>query len=362
MVALLGRCERPVDGVSDYCSKLSHALRGQGVVLELVDVPWDTRGRLRSALHVWRLGARWRGRWVFVQYTTLMWSRRGFPVWFPLLVFLLRARGAQVAVVFHDIRYDRTRPWFGRLRVCSQYQIMRVAHALAHCSVVTVPARVVPWLPRSPRKVFFIPVGSNIPAASEMIGTTPRASDRNARTVSVFCFSCGSVMHNEVEAIAHAVGQAARIVPVLRLVAFGRGAEAAAPYLRKALEGTGVSVDLKGIVEPAEASRLLLESDVQLLVRGGVSSRRGSALAGIACGIPVVAYSGPETCFPITEAGVALVPESDLGALAESLIRVLEDEDLRQGLRARNLQAYRDWFSWEAIASRLLHALGLGQP
>ena len=52
--------------------------------------------------------------------------------------------------------------------------------------------------------------------------------------------------------------------------------------------------------------RSLTVSDVLLFVRGHISTRRGSAIAGIACGLPVIAFEGPETAAPITEAGLAL--------------------------------------------------------
>lgn len=101
-----------------------------------------------------------------------------------------------------------------------------------------------------------------------------------------------------------------------------------------------------------------LGADALLFVRGHISGRRSSAIAGIACGLPVVAYEGVETGFPITEAGVWLAPQGDLEALSEGLCRVLTDESLWQALHQRSVQAYRRYFSWDAIANQFLKVLG----
>jgi len=98
-------------------------------------------------------------------------------------------------------------------------------------------------------------------------------------------------------------------------------------------------------------------SDVMLFVRGTISSRRGSAIAGIACGLPVVALRGKETAAPITEAGVVLLPEelddTALQAqLGKALERVLSENDLRLELVRRSQAAQEKCFSWQAIAAR----------
>jgi glycosyltransferase involved in cell wall biosynthesis len=95
----------------------------------------------------------------------------------------------------------------------------------------------------------------------------------------------------------------------------------------------------------------LAQADVLLFARGQISTRRGSALAGIACGLPVVAYSGPDTTAPVTEAGVVLVKEGDSEGLAAALERVLSDARLRAALRKRSRRAQQRYFSWSAIAA-----------
>jgi glycosyltransferase involved in cell wall biosynthesis len=96
-----------------------------------------------------------------------------------------------------------------------------------------------------------------------------------------------------------------------------------------------------------------------LFVRGHISSRRSSAIAGIACGLPVIAYGGPETAAPITEAGVVLVSpeEEEKDGLGEALVRVLSEREYRTSLAERSRRAYEQYFTWKAIAARYAEAL-----
>jgi hypothetical protein len=52
-----------------------------------------------------------------------------------------------------------------------------------------------------------------------------------------------------------------------------------------------------------------------LCVRGKLFPRRGSALAGIACGLPIIAYAGATEGTPLAEAGIELVPYRDCEVL-----------------------------------------------
>jgi glycosyltransferase involved in cell wall biosynthesis len=92
--------------------------------------------------------------------------------------------------------------------------------------------------------------------------------------------------------------------------------------------------------------------DVLLFVRGPISTRRGSAIAGIACGLPVIAAAGPETSSLIKDAGVAFYSPQKKGDLGEVLLHVLEDEHYRASLAQRSWIAQQRYFSWNVIAAR----------
>src|SRR2546430_1272 len=131
-----------------------------------------------------------------------------------------------------------------------------------------------------------------------------------------------------------------------------RHAQSAEAELRQRFQDGGVELHVMGVLPGEDVVRSLSISDVLLFVRGHISTRRGSAIAGIACGLPVVASAGSETAAPITEAGLALFSPQRKGDLGDVLLRVLEDEHYRASLAQQSWVAQQQYFSWPAIAAR----------
>src|SRR6185437_11639840 len=286
-IALLGRRDLPTDGVRDYCLQLSQAFARRGEHLDVAEVRWESQGWLRGVGQLWRESRAWKGKWVLFQYTSLMWSRRGFPLGALAVLGILRMRGAKPCMVFHDIRNDQASGWKNRLRVAYQYQVMRSAYTWAARSVLTVPARNVPWLPRNANRATFIPVGSNFPE-SEPQNQNGDVGSASVLTVAVFGVTGGSQSCDESADISYVLRQAISTVAGLRLVVMGRGAAEAEATLRKDLDGSGVVLNVLGVLPPEQIQQQLLMADVLLCIRGHISTRRGSAIAGIACGLPIV--------------------------------------------------------------------------
>jgi glycosyltransferase involved in cell wall biosynthesis len=355
-IALLGRRDEPTDAVEEYCQYLGAALVPHGLALELARVAWQERG-WRAALGELRSqSADWRGARVFVQYTALAWSRRGFPLRFPGVLRILRAAGARVTVVFHDVQPHGGRRVVDRLRHKIQLRVMRDALRVAASAVLTVPEQKLSWLPSGCRNTVFIPVGANLPV-TEAAADSSSSIKGEFPTVAVFGITGGEAGQLESEIIAGAIRFVAKRIPKLRLVAFGRHADDAGAFLRKSLQDVAVDVEVSGVLPGEEAMRKLFSSDVLLFVRGPISSRRSSAIAGIACGLPVIAYAGPETAAPITEAGVVLVSVEKKEGLGEALVRVLSDAGYRASLAAQSRRAHEQYFSWKAIATRYVDVI-----
>ena len=356
IVALLGRCDSPTDALEDYCSWLERALAAKGCALETMRVPWAERGWIGSLRWLGRQSAGWQNHWVLVQYTALSWSRRGFPFGLLRVLRMLSKRGARCVVVFHDPEAYSGDRFIDHLRRACQRSVMRLAYRSAERSIVTVPLDRVSWLPHNPTKAVFIPVGANLPEPRvEAQAETPATPA--TKTIAVFGVTGGEHILPEVRDIAYAANHVAQRLPDLRLVVLGRHSQDAREALTRALDGTRVQLSVLGLLPAEEVSQTLSRADALLFVRGQLSSQRGSAIAGIACGLPVVGYAGPQTGFPVTEAGVALVPQGDREALAGALARVLVDDTYRSQLRERSRRAYQAHFSWSAIASRYLGVL-----
>ena len=355
LVALLGKLETPTDGVEDYCHWLSRALLKTGWELECLQFPWP-QGWFAAFAWLWRHSRDWRGRWVLVQYTAFSWSRHGFTFGLLAVLWILRRRGVRSALVLHDPGPCAGQRWIDGLRRRVQVPVLRAAYRLSDRSIFTVDLENASWLSANRAKAVFIPVGANLPGTSP-IALKAGAGSNRPKEVAVYCLTGGVHAQREAEAIAYAVLRAAGEAGPVRLVLLGRNAITGEAPLRAALAGSGVEVEVHGVL-PAEAvEQRLSQADVLLFVRGGISSRRGSAIAGIVCGLPVVAYSWRETGPPVTEAGVVLVPSGDREALAGALTRVLADDAVRAHLRRRSLGARERYFSWEAIAAKYAEAL-----
>ena len=351
-IALLGKQDQPTDGVRDYCELLSQAFARRGGRLEIAALRWEMHGWRKSLASFWKESRGWKEQIVMLQYTALMWSRRGFPFGALVVLAILKIRAVKLCVVFHDAGYAPARGLIRRLRVAFQDFTIRMAFRAADLPVLTVPASHLDSLPWNSKRGVFIPVGANFPS-------TPLIARDNlpeVPTVAVFGVTEGAHNFTESRVIAHAMKGAAERITNLRLNVFGRGALAAENTLRTELAGSNVDILVEGVLAPGGVRERLSRADVLLFVRGGISSRRGSAIAGIACGLPVAGYRGAETAPPITEAGVELVENGDCEALARALAQILTDAKLYRKLCQRSAAAGEKYFSWDAIASQFVEA------
>jgi glycosyltransferase involved in cell wall biosynthesis len=161
----------------------------------------------------------------------------------------------------------------------------------------------------------------------------------------------------EVNDISEAMRSVASNGTPLRVVFLGRGTTEAAEEIERAFQGSSVEVLNLGLRSAEEISRVLGESDAMLCVRGKLFPRRGSAIAGIACGLPIVAYAGAAECTPVAEGGIDLVPYGDRKALGDALVRILGNRHYWRQLHERSLRVQRKYFSWDRIALSFADAL-----
>lgn len=349
-IALLGRQDVPTDGVEDYCTFLGKALAAQGIELKQARVPWAEKGWIGALRQLRRECGAWRGRWVLLQYTALAWSRRGFPSFALAAVKVLRRAGARVAVVFHEPGRHEGSRWIDRVRGACQDWVIRRLYCRADKAIFTVPLDTVGWLPKGEDKAAFIPIGANVPErAGRRTASVPAGQEK---TVIVFGVTGPPKMEGEVADIAGIMKEASRAIGRLRLVVVGRGSAEARERLTKALAECNVELVVRGILPAEEIAREFECAAALLFVRGALTLRRGSAIAGIACGVPTLAYRNGDIGSPLNEAGVEWSPWGDRDVLARGLVRVLSDPSLWMELHERNLDVQKNHFSWGRIAER----------
>jgi glycosyltransferase involved in cell wall biosynthesis len=352
VIALLGRRDEPTDAVEEYCRYLAAALVEHSFNLEIRRVPWNEHG-WPASLNALRLQAEsWRNTCVLVQYTCLAWSSRGFPQRFLRVLRVLRKAGARIVVVFHDAEPFGGARLVDRIRRSAQIRVMRDAVAFSDYSVTTVPASRLSWLRSVPDNIRFIPVGANLP---QPLLEQDHDALHLPPTIAVYSITGGSPGDRETDQIIHVVRRTAQEIGKLRLLVFGRHADVREESLRAGLRECKIEVSVEGVIEGDALVERFAASDVLLFLRGTISSRRGSAIAGIACGLPVVGLRGPETDVPITDAGVVLFDESSehqrINQFAEAVVKIFSDQSHRQELAFRSRQAQNKSFSWSRIAS-----------
>jgi glycosyltransferase involved in cell wall biosynthesis len=238
--------------------------------------------------------------------------------------------------------------------------MIRQLYNLSEKPVFADPLEKIPWLPPNSSKAVSIPIGANLP---EPPPRPENFSSRNGnpKTVAVYCLSDQPHRAVELEDISRAIEPLSLNGSKLRVVFLGRGTPESKEDIEKAFRKIPVEVSNLGMRSAGEVSRILGESDAMLCVRGRLFPRRGSAVAGITCGVPIIAYAGASEGTPVAEAGVELVEYRDVAALSRSLGRVLEDREHWRELHLRSLRAHEKYFSWDVIAECFVNALGVNE-
>jgi glycosyltransferase involved in cell wall biosynthesis len=113
---------------------------------------------------------------------------------------------------------------------------------------------------------------------------------------------------------------------------------------------SGLGILWTGYLDDEEVSANLLASDICVLpYRDGVSLRRGSLMAALAHGLPIISTQPAIQAKELIEGeNIVLVPPDDVEALAAKILELAASEGLRRRLGdgARRLS---EAFSWERI-------------
>jgi len=355
LILLLGKRDTPADGVQDYSEYLAEALRRREIQTDIARVDWHSEGWVRAVQKLSDQGAKWNGAWVILQYTALSWSRRGFPLGALAVLRNLRRQKLRCAAVFHEFRRQGGAKWAGHVRGAVQDWVVRQIYSHVDTAIFADPLDRIEWLPPGRNHAVFIPIGANLPAppwTAKVLNSQQSGTD----TVAIYCLSDPPNLDNELRDISKAIRVAAA-GRRLRVVFLGRGTAEAQDEITRAFEGTSAVISNLGIKDAKAVRDTLMSSDVMLCVRGEMNPTRGSAIAGIVCGLPIVGYGTSEKAFPISEAGVRLVPYRDSDALGTNLVEVLGDSRLRGQLGAASRAAHEKFFSWDTIADRMIQAL-----
>jgi glycosyltransferase involved in cell wall biosynthesis len=349
-----------IDGIRDYSFLLSAALEKHGEAVDLIlrdhTGGWELAGasghlsplrRLRPTL------ARYDA--LVLQYNPFMYGKWGFAPWLAAQLALLSARRerARIVLMVHEPYVPMINWRWTLMGFWQRFQLL----ALRLPSDIIL-ASIEPWAERfaaqwPSRPTFHLPVGSNVPDMRRVREAERARFGAGDDTIALATFGTGDParLPEYIAAAAGAVARSGRQVVLLNL---GIGA----PPLHGLSDE--VRVMTPGALPAEGVARRLAASDIYLASHHeGISSRRGTMMAALQHGLPVVGTDGRLTDPRLrAEAkAIRLVPVGRPDLFAEAAVELANDagERLTVGERARAL--YERCFDWPVIARRLVAAI-----
>ena len=227
---------------------------------------------------------------------------------------------------------------------------------------ITIPAWEAYWRPYAlgrKKPYSWLPVVSNIPVIDDSEAIKAVRSRYVAAEGSIIGHFGTYDRHNTnllQAAVRPLIGNGNKEV----LLLLGRGGELARDALIRNCPEIANRVRATGALDAADLSLHLRACDVMLQPYiDGVSSRRGSTMAALAHGVPVITTSGrlTEPLWAESEA-VALVPVEDVTALVEATKRLLPNAAVRSSMSRAGRALYDERFDVKVIIALLREAAG----
>ncbi len=267
----------------------------------------------------------------------------GFCLW----LWRRARRGDRVDIMVHEPYFAFGEGGVRWTAAALVHRLMTTVLARAACRVwISIPAWEERWRPYFFGRdvpVAWLPVPSTLPAPRRDDASLPRQTRTDGGGLVVgYLGSYGSYARDTLSVVLPHVLKDA---PTTTAVLLGRNGGDFSQHLIAANPALRSRIVTKGTSSPA-----CLAADVEacdLMIQpypDGISSRRTSAMAGLALGVPIVSTSGHLTeAIWAEHAAVALTPIGDHGALAAEALRLLSDdrERRRLGDRGRKLYAQR---------------------
>lgn len=146
-------------------------------------------------------------------------------------------------------------------------------------------------------------------------------------------------------------------IPPVHLDIFGDGAEGFKQYLHRLILERGLSerVTFHGFVPWPQLVQAMHRSDILVFPSIWDEPFAAVPIQAMACGLPVVATWAGGTPEGFADGETALlVPPNDPQALADAIVRLVRDEDLRRKLRENGIRDAQERWGFEAYVNRLL--------
>jgi glycosyltransferase involved in cell wall biosynthesis len=357
-----------LDGIGDYCSYLSGSLSGRarlGILTveghEHTSIPdidikgVFTPGRRKSVDRIAEVVLADRPDWLILQFNQFSYGRWGLNPFLPgVLRSIQKGSRVRIAVMFHEDFVPQTTWKFRIMRIWQKWQFKQLGSIadVVFFSIDPWVKKYSGWFPGKP--VVHLPVGANLPRtamsraeARERLGI----SDQTL-VIGLFGSSGGSRMLDRVKVAVETAKENDRDVMLLYMGANGA-------VIRQLV--SGIRVVAEGPLLADEVSRRLHAVDIYLApFADGVSTRRGSMMAGLQHGLATVGTLGELTDDMLRKEhgrSILLADVSSVEEFAAQVRRLAGDAALRDQLGRAAQELYDRCFDWEPIATKMLSTL-----
>lgn len=347
-----------VDGIRDHSERIVEQLRSgpYGVEVDYVDFRGlSARLPTRILAVAKRLRTLDAESALVLQYNPFAFGRWGFAPWLPLVLASSRLRRSRpaVAVMVHEPYVPMSSIRWALLGVWQRLQLaaIRACADITFASIDAWEATLRASLPRG--RVRHLPVGSNFPDCRERRESVRRelGVGDGAVVVSALGRDHPSWLSGHAVAAANAVAAAGGEVVLVVLGATAPNLEGLDPAVR---------LERPGLLSPEDLAGRLAASDLFLApLIDGVSTRRGSVMAGLQHGLAVVGTEGPLTDPVLAGAAAAirLVPVGSPAKFAAAAAELARAREEREAMGRTARQLYEKRFDWPVVAGSLLDSL-----
>jgi glycosyltransferase involved in cell wall biosynthesis len=283
-------------------------------------------------------------RRLLVQWVPHGFGYRSLNVGFCLWLRQRARRGDRVEIMVHE-------PYLafggGALRwaaAASVHRLMTVILARAACRIwIAIPdweRRWRPYLLGRDVPFTWLPVSSSLPEPSP--DDVRRVRDRYALSGGPIVGHLGSYGSAATQVLSASLPEILRRSPSSVVLLLGQNGHGLYRQLVRDHPEFAPRVHALGVLSSSALAQHVQACDVLAQpYSDGISSRRTSAMAGLALGVPTVTTTGYLTePLWVESGGVSLVPLNEPYAMASEVLQLLSDDDARQRLAARGRDLY----------------------
>lgn len=368
-----------IGGVGDYTRAVGTALAAAGDEVH-VWCPGSTGETVEGGVCVHRTAGAWASAdrervisalrsagdgTVLVQWVPHAFGRRSLNVGFCSWVRGLALAGMTVDLMVHEPFLSFGGGSWRQPAAAAIHRVM-VARLLAgaRCVWVSIPAwadRLKPWLRGRDVPISWLPVPSNVPVVDDEPGVERlRATLAPGGAPLVGHF--GTYGGATVGPLEPALLAILRRRPEVTVVLMGRDSDAFRVRVLRQEPSADTRVKATGAIDHASLSRHLQASDVLLQPYiDGASSRRGTLMAGLSHGRPVVSTVGDlsEALWAEQDGhALSVVPANATVAIAEAVLGLLDDRPRRQAMGRTAAALYESRFSIDRVVAVLRAPMG----